>query len=50
MIVLGLILLTVGYLLHISILSTIGIVVLVVGVVLMIMQLAGHGVGNRYWY
>jgi len=51
MIVLGLILLLIGWLVHISILVTIGLVVLVVGVVLLILGAVGHGVGGRrYWY
>jgi hypothetical protein len=50
MIILGVILLIAGLLLGISILKTIGIVLLVIGVILVILQAAGHGPGNRYWY
>lgn len=51
MIVLGVILLLVGYLLGFGILTTIGWVLLVVGVVLLIIGVAGHPVGGRrHWY
>lgn len=51
MIVLGLILLIVGYLLGIGILSTIGIVLLLVGIVLWILGATGRPVGGRArWY
>lgn len=50
MIVLGVILLIIGYLLGISILWTIGIILLVVGLVLMLMGRLGHGVGGRRHY
>jgi hypothetical protein len=50
-IVLGVILLILGFLLHISILWTIGIIVLVVGVVFFILGATGRAVGGRkYWY
>lgn len=51
MIVFGLILLLLGYFLGISILSTIGTILVVVGVVLWIAGAAGHAVGPRshYW-
>ena len=49
-IILGISLLVIGWLAGISILTTIGIIVLVIGLVLMILQVAGHGVGGRYWY
>lgn len=51
MIVLGVILLLIGFLAHISILWTIGIVVLVIGAILWILGAAGHAVGGRrhYW-
>jgi fatty-acid desaturase len=50
-IALGLILLLVGFLAHIGILWTLGIVVLVVGVVLFALGSAGHAIGGRrhYW-
>lgn len=51
MIVLGVILLVIGFAAGISILWTIGIVLLVVGAVLWILGAAGHAVGGRrhYW-
>ena len=51
MIVLGLILLLLGFLLKISILWTIGIVLLVVGAVLFVLGSTGRAVGGRrhYW-
>jgi hypothetical protein len=50
MIILGLILLVAGFLLKISILWTIGIVLLVVGVVLAVLGSAGRAVGGRRHY
>jgi uncharacterized membrane protein HdeD (DUF308 family) len=50
MIVLGVILLLIGYLTGISILWTIGIILLVVGLVLMLMGRMGHAVGGRRHY
>ncbi|MFJ7156499.1 DUF6131 family protein [Streptomyces sp. NPDC101118] len=51
MIILGLILLVLGWALGISILWTIGIILLVLGAVLWIMGSVGHAVGgrNHYW-
>lgn len=51
MIVLGVILLLLGYFLGISILYTVGGILLIVGVVLWIAGAAGRGVGGRshYW-
>ncbi|HEX2550198.1 MAG TPA: DUF6131 family protein [Nocardioidaceae bacterium] len=51
MIILGLILLVLGFLLKISILWTIGIIVLVIGLVLLLLGSAGRAVGGRrhYW-
>ncbi|MGW6983814.1 DUF6131 family protein [Streptomyces sp. NPDC054932] len=51
MIVIGLILLLVGFLTGISILWTLGIILLVVGAVLWILGSVGHAVGGRahYW-
>ncbi|WP_238426673.1 DUF6131 family protein [Streptomyces adustus] len=51
MIVLGVILLVVGFLLGIGILWTIGIVLLVIGVILWVLGSVGHAVGGRrhYW-
>lgn len=50
MIVLGIILLIAGFLLKISILWTIGIIVLIVGVVLTVMGSMGHAVASRRTY
>ena len=51
MIVLGLVLLLLGFLLKISILWTLGIVLLVVGAVLFLLGATGRAVGGRrhYW-
>jgi hypothetical protein len=51
MIVLGVILLIVGFVAHIAILWTIGVVVLVIGLALMLMGKMGHAVaGRRHYY
>ena len=51
MIVLGLVLLVVGWLLGLGILETIGIVLVVIGVILWLLGAAGHAVGGRnHWY
>jgi hypothetical protein len=51
MIVLGVILLLLGLLFHVSILWTIGIIVLIIGAVLLIVGQAGRPVmGRRYWW
>ena len=51
MIILGAILLILGFILKIQILWTIGIVVLVVGLILMALGMAGRAVGGRkHWY
>jgi hypothetical protein len=51
MIVLGLILLIVGFIAKITILWTIGIVVLVIGLILLLLGSTGRAVGGRrhYW-
>jgi len=51
MIILGLILLIIGFVAGISILWTIGIIVLVVGLVVALLGSVGHAVGGRrhYW-
>lgn len=49
-IVLGLILLLLGWLTGLSILYTIGVILLVVGVVLFAFGAAGRPVGGRHWY
>lgn len=51
MIVLGIILLLIGWLASISILTWLGIILIVVGVVLMVMGRMGTAVGGRkHWY
>lgn len=51
MIVLGLILLILGFVIHIGILTTLGIILLIVGVVLAILGATGRAVGGRnHWY
>lgn len=51
MLVLGLILLLIGWLANISILVTIGIIVVVVGLVFLVLGATNHAVGGRrYWY
>jgi hypothetical protein len=51
MIVLGLILLILGWLLGIGILWTIGLIVLVIGIVFLVLGQTGRAVGGRrYWY
>lgn len=50
MIVLGVILLLIGWLTGLSILYTVGGILLIVGVVLFLVGAAGHPVGGRRWY
>ena len=50
MIILGVILLIIGFLAKIAIVWTIGIIVVVVGVVLALLGMAGHAVGGRRHY
>jgi Zn-dependent membrane protease YugP len=51
MLVVGLILLLIGIFAHISILTTIGIILLIVGAVFWILGSVGRPVaGRRYWY
>ena len=51
MIVLGLIVLIIGFIAKIAILWTIGIILLIIGVVLFLLGTAGRQVGGRkYWY
>ncbi|MDA8437074.1 MAG: DUF6131 family protein [Actinomycetales bacterium] len=51
MIILGLILVLVGWLAHISILVTIGVILAIVGVVLAVLGGTGRLVGGRaHWY
>lgn len=51
MIVLGIILLVIGYIAHIAILWTIGIILLIIGAVLWALGSMGHAVRGRrhYW-
>ncbi len=51
MIILGIVLLLIGFLVHIPILWTLGIIVLVIGAVLFLLGAAGREVGGRrhYW-
>jgi uncharacterized membrane protein HdeD (DUF308 family) len=51
MIILGIVLLLVGYLAGIAILKTLGIVLLVVGVALYLLGSTGHAIAGRrhYW-
>jgi hypothetical protein len=48
--VLGIILVVVGYLLGIGILYTIGAILAVIGLVLLLLGGIGHPVGGRTWY
>jgi len=51
MIVLGIILLVIGFIAKIAIVWTIGIVVLVIGLILAVLGLAGREVaGRRHWF
>ena len=51
MIILGVILLVLGFVLSIPILWTIGIILVVVGAVLLLLGATGRAVGGRkYWY
>lgn len=51
MIILGLVILVVGYLLNISVLWTIGLILMVVGAILWLLGATGRSVGGRshYW-
>jgi Family of unknown function (DUF6131) len=50
MIILGVILLIIGFIAHIAIVWTIGIIVVVVGVILALLGMAGHAIGGRRHY
>lgn len=51
MIVLGVILLILGYVLPIPILATLGIILIVIGLILLLLGGVGHPVaGRRYWF
>jgi len=49
-IVLGIVLIIIAWLTGIGILSTIGILLLVVGLILLVLGAAGRPVGGRRWY
>ena len=51
MIALGIVLLVLGFLFHVSILWTLGVAVIVIGAILFLLGSAGHAVGGRrhYW-
>jgi uncharacterized membrane protein HdeD (DUF308 family) len=51
MIIIGIVLLLLGFLLKVAILWTLGIIVLVVGLILLLLGSLGHAVGPRrhYW-
>ncbi|MEU0092798.1 DUF6131 family protein [Kribbella sp. NPDC006257] len=51
MLILGLILLLLGFLLHVPVLWTIGIILLIVGAVLFLLGSTGRAVGGRrHWF
>ncbi len=50
MIILGVILLIIGFLAHIAIVWSLGILVLIVGAILALLGMAGHMVGGRRHY
>lgn len=50
MIVLGVVLLAIGFVAHIPIVWTLGIIALVVGAILAIAGTAGHAIGGRRHY
>lgn len=50
MILLGIVLLIAGFVFKISVLWTIGVILVVIGVVLMLMGRMGHAVGGRSHY
>jgi len=50
LIILGIILLIIGFVAGIAIVWTIGIIVLIVGVILAVLGMAGHAVGGRRHY
>jgi cell division protein FtsW (lipid II flippase) len=50
MIILGIILLIIGFVAGIPILWTLGVILLVIGLVLAVLGMAGHAVGGRRHY
>jgi hypothetical protein len=49
-IILGIVLLIIGFVSGIAILWTLGIIVVVIGAILMLLGMAGHAVGGRRHY
>lgn len=51
MIILGVIVLIIGFLTGIGILWTLGVILIVIGLILLLLGMAGHAVGGRrhYW-
>jgi hypothetical protein len=50
MIIIGILLLIIGFVTGIAILWTLGIVVVIIGVILALLGMAGHAVGGRRHY
>ena len=50
MIILGVILLIIGFVAHVAIIWTIGVIVLIVGAILFLLGSLGHAVGGRRHY
>ena len=51
MILLGIVLVVIGWLIHLSILMTLGVILIVVGLILWVVGAMGHPVGGRsHWY
>ena len=50
MIIIGVILLIIGFIAHIAIVWTIGIIVVVAGLILALLGMAGHAIGGRRHY
>ena len=50
MIILGIILIVVGYLLPISILATIGWILVAIGLILLVLGSIGHPVGRNHYF
>lgn len=50
MIILGIVLLLLGWLAGVPILTTLGVVLIVIGVILELLSLAGHPLGGRRHY
>ncbi|GAA5148693.1 hypothetical protein GCM10023321_11380 [Pseudonocardia eucalypti] len=50
MIILGIILLLVGWITHIPIISTVGSILLVVGLILLLLGAVGRPLAGRKWY